>query len=87
MQAVSASVGIERQDPPIVQQPHLCTRPVGLSSPVKCDASEIVLGTPPAHDLACYRTFINRTTCVAYRICLGPPSAQEGSASMPVGLC
>ena len=84
MQAVSASVRTDRQAPSIVQQPYLSTWPTGLSSPVKCHAPKIELGTPPAPDHLCYRSFISRITC---RICLGTLSAHEGAVRMPVGLC
>ena len=87
MQAVSATVRIEGQDPPFVQQPHLGTCRIGLCSRVKCHASEIVLGTPPAPDLPCYGVFITLMTCITSRIRCGPPAAHEGPVGMPVGLC
>ena len=55
MQTVSASIGIERHNPPIVEQPYQSTWPIGLSSRVKCHASQVTLGSLTTRDLLFYR--------------------------------
>ena len=77
MQTVSASIGIERHNPPIVEQPYQSTWPIGLSSRVKCHASQVTLGSLTTRDLLFDRPVISY---------FYPPLAHKGSVRMPVCL-